>query len=286
MRKRIWTLCILLIISLIFASGCEEDSPKIDEKVDNQVRNAAYHLLEERFETFPENAAVMSYEIDPVENFQVMDVKDEKEGMYVVRGGYQCIYGWSEEKPILEMSVDADFLVKQSSEGSWSMESVMPVTIQSDADSKGEGWITSIDESSSVFFISIEDVNDKAMEIPAIASQLIGEFMMKFSDYESEKATFMLAQASSQASGIEQIEIPKGRNDIKVCWKIKDAIVGTYLGYMEGLGYAVPMLQEDFENESITLNQEPLYLVKKQDGFYLESAAVFEGKVKGQVCRS
>ena len=285
-KKYIRVLAMLLVASLFFASGCGKRLPKTKdgtEDPDKDVKNIASRLLEERFETFPENAAILSYEIDPEETFRVADAGDENSGRYVIRGGYQCVYGWSAEKPILEMSVEADFLIEQDPEGDWNIESITPVKIESDAEKRGKGWITSIDESSSVFFIRAEEADDKRLNIPAAANKLLGGLMMKLSDYDSEKATFMLSHASAQTSGMEQIAIPKERKDIKICWKIKDGIVGSYLGYMGGLGYAVPMLQEDFESEDITLNQKPLYFIKKQDGFYLESDAVFEGRVKGRI---
>ena len=121
------------------------------------------------------------------------------------------------------------------------------------------------------------------MQIPDIAQNVLGKLMVEFSNYEREKATFLLAAASSSASNLEQIKVPEGRSDVKVCWKIEEGISGSYLGYIEGLGYMSPMLQTDFGSQDMTLNQKPLYLVKKQDGYYLETSFVFERGIKGEI---
>ncbi|NCE99415.1 hypothetical protein [Emergencia sp. 1XD21-10] len=271
---------MLLTISLIFSFGCENDFLETDELAPSEEMNAAHRLIEEKFKTSPDNFAIMSYEINSAEEFRFIEMKDD---MYVIRGGFQCSYGWSKEKSVLEMEVEADYTLKRSVEGNWSIEGITPVRIESDAEKKGKGWITSVDESSLVPFISTKEVEEGKMQIPSIAQNLLGKLMVEFSNYEREKATFLLAVASSSALNLEQIKVPEGWNDVKACWKIEEGINGSYLGYIEGLGYMSPMLQTDFESQNMTLNQKPLYLVKKQDGYYLETFAVFEGGIKGEI---
>lgn len=280
-KKTKWTLCALLTVGLFFTFGCKSSSTT-EEHAASEELNAAHRLIEEKFKTSPDNFAIMSYEINPVEEFRFIEMKDD---MYVIRGGFQCSYGWSKEKSVLEMEVEADYTLKQSAEGNWSIESITPVKIESDAEEKGKGWITSIDASSLVSFISIKEAEDEKMQIPDIAQNLLDKLMVEFSNYEREKATFLLAAASSSASNLEQIKVPEGQSDIKVCWKIEEGISGSYLGYIEGLGYMSPMLQTDFGSQDMTLNQKPLYLVKKQDGYYLETASVFERGIKGENCK-
>lgn len=222
----------------------------------------------------------MAYEINSAEEFRLIEMKDD---MYMIRGGFQCSYGWSKEKSVLEMEVEADYTLKQSVEGNWSIEGITPVRIESDAEKKGKGWITSVDESSLVPFISTKEVEEGKMQIPSIAQNLLGKLMVEFSNYEREKATFLLAAASSSTLNLEQIKVPEGWNDVKACWKIEEGIYGSYLGYIEGLGYMSPMLQTDFGSQDMTLNQKPLYLVKKQDGYYLETSFVFERGIKGEI---
>ncbi len=271
---------MLLTISLIFSFGCENDFLETDELAPSEEMNATHRLIEEKFKTSPDNFAIMSYEINSAEEFRFIEMKDD---MYVIRGGFQCSYGWSKEKSVLEMEVEADYTLKRSVEGNWSIEGITPVRIESDAEKKGKGWITSVDESSLVPFISTKEVEEGKMQIPSIAQNLLGKLMVEFSNYEREKATFLLAVASSSALNLEQIKVPEGWNDVKACWKIEEGINGSYLGYIEGLGYMSPMLQTDFESQNMTLNQKPLYLVKKQDGYYLETFAVFEGGIKGEI---
>ena len=278
-KKTKWTLCALLTVGLFFTFGCKSSSTT-DEQAASEELNAAHRLIEEKFKTSPDNFAIMSYEINPAEEFRFIEMKDD---MYVIRGGFQCSYGWSKEKSVLEMEVEADYTLKRSAEGDWSIEGITPVKIESDAEKKGEGWITSIDASSLVTFISIKEAEDEKMQIPDIAQNLLGKLMVEFSNYEREKAMFLLAAASSSASNLEQIKVPEGQSDIKVCWKIEEGISGSYLGYIEGLGYMSPMLQTDFGGQDMTLNQKPLYLVKKQDGYYLETSSVFEGSIKGEI---
>lgn len=278
-KKAKWTLCALLTVGLFFTFGCKSSSTTEEHAASGEL-NAAHRLIEEKFKTSPDNFAIMSYEINPVEEFCFIEMKND---MYVIRGGFQCSYGWSKEKSVLEMEVEADYTLKRSAEGDWSIEGITPVKIESDAEKKGEGWITSIDASSLVSFISIKEAEDEKMQIPDIAQNLLDKLMVEFSNYEREKATFLLAAASSSASNLEQIKVPEGQSDIKVCWKIEEGISGSYLGYIEGLGYMSPMLQTDFGGQDMTLNQKPLYLVKKQDGYYLETSSVFEGSIKGEI---
>ena len=278
MKKKVkLALCTLLTVSLFFTFGCKSSSTT-DEQAASEELNVAHRLIEEKFKTSPDNFAIMAYEINSAEEFRLIEMKDD---MYMIRGGFQCSYGWSKEKSVLEMEVEADYTLKQSAEGDWSIESITPVKIESDAEEKG--WITSIDASSLVPFISIKEAEDEKMQIPDIAQNLLGKLMVEFSNYEREKATFLLAAASSSASNLEQIKVPEGRSDVKVCWKIEEGISGSYLGYIEGLGYMSPMLQTDFGSQDMTLNQKPLYLVKKQDGYYLETSFVFERGIKGEI---
>ncbi len=278
-KKSIWMLCALLIGALIFVSGCKEDTTEIEEGVNHEIIDVGYCFLEEKFETSPDRVAVITYEIDPAETFRVINMEDDAA---VIRGRYQCTYGWSPQKPILEMSVTADLQMRQNSQGDWRVESITPVKVKSNAESKGKGWITSLDESRNIPFISDKEAGDRGLGITGVANDLLSKWMMEFSNYEGEKATFMLIEASSEASNLEQIEISQNRSDVKRCWKIKDGVVGVYLGYIEGLGYASSMLQMDFGDKRMVLNQKPLYLVKKQDGYYLESSAVFEETVTGK----
>ena len=280
MKKKVkLALCTLLTVSLFFTFGCKSSSTT-DEQAASEELNVAHRLIEEKFKTSPDNFAIMAYEINSAEEFRLIEMKDD---MYMIRGGFQCSYGWSKEKSVLEMEVEADYTLKQSAEGDWSIESITPVKIESDAEKKGKGWITSIDSSSLVPFISIKEPEDEKMQIPEMAQNFLGKLMVEFSNYEREKATFLLAAASSSASNLEQIKVPEGRSDVKVCWKIEEGISGSYLGYIEGLGYMSPMLQTDFGSQDMTLNQKPLYLVKKQDGYYLETSFVFERGIKGEI---
>ena len=280
MKKKVkLALCTLLTVSLFFTFGCKSSSTT-DEQAASEELNVGHRLIEEKFKTSPDNFAIMAYEINPAEEFRLIEMKDD---MYMIRGGFQCSYGWSKEKSVLEMEVEADYTLKQSAEGDWSIESITPVKIESDAEEKGKGWITSIDASSLVTFISIKEAEDEKMQIPDIAQNLLGKLMVEFSNYEREKATFLLAAASSSASNLEQMKVPEGRSDVKACWKIEEGISGSYLGYIEGLGYMSPMLQTDFGSQDMILNQKPLYLVKKQDGYYFETSFVFERGIKGEI---
>ncbi len=274
MKKSVLVHTLILVI-FVFLFGCGNHFSETELLLQQQAEEAARGLLEEKFQESPDNFAVIDYEIDPQEDFQLVEIKDDT---YIIRGGSAFTYGYNRQQPILNVTVEADLAIKQSGQGKWSMEEFRPKKIESDGEKNRNGWTNSIDGSSYVPFISKKSAEEKQMDITRIAQELVYKLMLELNNCDGEKETFMLS-ANVPDHSLEMIEVPDGKNADAV-WRFGGNITGNFVGYIQGLGYAGPLLQSDFPSEEQPLNQEPLYLLKKSEGYYLETSRTFWGRQK------
>lgn len=284
MRKKLLTgLSAAIIGAVLLLSGCGNSVSDEELALRQQAESAAYDLVKEMFTSSPDNLAVTDYEINDPDEFKFVEMEDET---YIISGGYAFTYGFNQQQPILDAAVEADFAVKQSEQGEWILAEIRPSKIESNGEKERDGWTNSIDDSSCVPFISNKPLEEKqldpALNITQIAQDLVYKLMLELNSYDGEKETFILLQANSPENSLEKIDVPSGQDAVAV-WKFRGNITGNYIGYIKGLGYAGPLLQDDFALEEQSLHQEPLYLVKRTDGYYLETSGVFSGRVKGQV---
>ena len=286
MRKKVFTgISAVIIGAVLLLSGCGNSVSDEELALRQQAETAAYDLVKEKLTSSPDNLAVTAYEINAPEEFEFVEMEGET---YVIGGSYAFTYGFSQQQPILAVTVEADFAVKQNEQGEWSLAEIRPSKIESDGEKERDGWTNSIDDSSCVPFISDKALEEKqlnpALDITQIAQELVYKLMLELNSYDGEKETFMLS-ANSPEHSLEKIEVPSGKDAVAV-WKFQGNITGSYIGYIKGLGYAGPLLQSDFAFEEQPLHQQPLYLIKRADGYYLETSGVFSGRVKGQAVDS
>ena len=283
MRKKVFTgISAVIIGAVLLLSGCGNSVSDEELALRQQAETAAYDLVKGKLTSSPDNLAVTAYEINAPEEFEFVEMEGET---YVIGGSYAFTYGFSQQQPILAVTVEADFAVKQNEQGEWSLAEIRPSKIESDGEKERDGWTNSIDDSSCVPFISDKALEEKqlnpALDITRIAQELVYKLMLELNSYDGEKETFMLLHSQSPEHSLEKIEVPAGKDAIAV-WKFRGNITGNYIGYIKGLGYAGPLLQSGFALEEQSLHQEPLYLVTRADGYYLETSGVFSSRVKGQ----
>ena len=268
--RKIYCIILAIILGCFLFSGCGMKYSNEETQLQKEAVNAAQDLVEKRFTKEPYNICVGNYSMEQC-RFKKMDGD-----AYIVSVEYSLSYGQSADNVFFDISVEERIPMVKSENGTWFELPETEVELKkSSIDSINEERITSFADSKYVPVLSRQDI--AGMTISEIAKDLLNDFIFYTGGAVYEKTTFFLTGGTAIFNRIEPVEIPLDNCDVLGCWKVDGGVRGKYIGYMKELGYCTPLLTKNYEQqEEMDLIKNSFYLIEKEDGYYLETEALFK----------
>ena len=264
--KGVLILSLIVVLGSMFMSGCGVQYNEEENALQSEATTSAENFVEERFRTSPYNYMVTDHQVNSAE-FQKMS-----DDAYVVRIEYHVTFGHSNED-FLTVDVEEFFNMVRDFEDTWIVEN--RELTEAKVDDSGIELIKSFDQMECIPFLPKEDAGDKNKR--NIVDILLREYLNSLLHPKQEKISFGVLNGTSFCKSVELIDVPEGHDEILSCFKIDGGFEGKYIGYTEEFGFSGPLFSEEFLTSDFQeLNQKPLYMIEKEDGFYLETAGMFE----------